>query len=97
MWVSHFHWHIPVELKKLFQDTSIDAEVVLLNSAKEGIDALRKKKIDAFASDQVVLIGLALKEHDPMNFVIKSDVFSFEPFALAVGEMTQIFVLLQIA
>jgi ABC-type amino acid transport substrate-binding protein len=73
-----------VELKKLFQDTSIDAEVVLFNSAKEGIDALRKNKIDAFSSDQVILIGLALKEHDPMNFVIKSDVFSFEPFALAV-------------
>ena len=73
-----------VELKKLFQDTSIDAEVVLFNSAKEGIDALRKKKIDAFSSDQVVLIGLALKEHDSMNFMIKSDVFSFEPFALAV-------------
>jgi ABC-type amino acid transport substrate-binding protein len=73
-----------VELKKLFQDTSTDAEVVLFNSAKEGIDALRKKKIDAFSSDQVILIGLALKEHDPMNFVIKSDVFSFEPFALAV-------------
>ena len=72
------------ELKKLFQDTSIDAEVVLYNSAKEGIDALRKKKIDAFSSDQVILIGLALKEHDPMTFVIKSDVFSFEPFALAV-------------
>jgi ABC-type amino acid transport substrate-binding protein len=72
------------ELKKLFQDTSINAEAVLFNSAKEGIDALRKKKIDAFSSDQVILIGLALKEHDPMNFVIKSDVFSFEPFALAV-------------
>jgi ABC-type amino acid transport substrate-binding protein len=51
-------------------------------AAKESIDALRKKKIDAFSSDQIVLIGLALKEHDPMNFVIKSDVFSFEPFAL---------------
>jgi ABC-type amino acid transport substrate-binding protein len=73
-----------VELKKLFQDTSIDAEVVLFNSAKEGIDALRKKKIDAFSSDQVILIGLALKEHDSMNFEIKSEVFSFEPFALAV-------------
>ena len=73
-----------VELKKLFQDTSIDAEVVLFNSAKEGIDALRKKKIDAFSSDQIILIGLALKEHDPMSFVIKTDVFSFEPFALAV-------------
>jgi ABC-type amino acid transport substrate-binding protein len=73
-----------VELKKLFQDTSIDAEVVLFNSAKEGIDALRKKKIDAFSSDQIILIGLALKEQDSMNFEIKSEVFSFEPFALAV-------------
>ena len=73
-----------VALEKLIRETSTDAEVVLFNSAKESIDALRKKKIDAFSSDQVVLIGLALKEHDPMNFVIKSDVFSFEPFALAV-------------
>ena len=73
-----------VALEKLIRETSTDAEVVLFNSAKESIDALRKKKIDAFSSDQVVLIGLALKEHDTMNFVIKPDVFSFEPFALAV-------------
>jgi ABC-type amino acid transport substrate-binding protein len=71
-------------LKKLIQETATTAEVVLFNSAKESIDALRKKKIDAFSSDQIVLIGLALKENDPMTFVIKSDVFSFEPFALAV-------------
>jgi len=73
-----------VALEKLIQETSTNAEVVLFNSAKESIEALRKKKIDAFSSDQIVLIGLALKEHDPMNFMIKSDVFSFEPFALAV-------------
>ena len=73
-----------VALKKLIQETSTNAEVVLFNSAKESIEALRQKKIDAFSSDQIVLIGLALKEHDPMNFMIKSDVFSFEPFALAV-------------
>ncbi len=73
-----------VALKKLIQETSTDADIVLFNSAKEGIEALREKKIDAFSSDQVVLIGLALKETDPMTFVIKSEVFSFEPFALAV-------------
>ena len=73
-----------IALKKLIRETSTDAEVVLFNSAKEGINALRQKKIDAFSSDQIVLIGLALKEHDPMNFSIKSHVFSFEPFALAV-------------
>jgi ABC-type amino acid transport substrate-binding protein len=73
-----------VALKKLIQDTSTNAEIVFFNSAKEGIEALRQKKIDAFSSDQIVLIGLALKENDPMNFAIKSNVFSFEPFALAV-------------
>jgi len=73
-----------IELKKLLQDTATDAEIVLFNSAKEGINALRKKKIDAFSSDQVVLIGIAIKSRDPMDFVISSAVFSFEPFALAV-------------
>ena len=73
-----------VVLKKLIQDTSTSAEVVLFNSAKEGIDALRKKKIDAFSSDQVVLIGIVSKASDPRSFVIHPNVFSFEPFALAV-------------
>ena len=71
-------------LKKLIQDTSTNAEIVLFNSAKESIDALRKKKIDAFSSDQVVLIGIITKVDDPKSFVISSSVFSFEPFALAV-------------
>jgi len=71
-------------LKRLIQDTSTDAEVVLFNSAKEGIDALRNKKIDAFSSDQVVLIGIALEGPDPTSFAIDSNVFSFEPFAFAV-------------
>jgi glutamate/aspartate transport system substrate-binding protein len=73
-----------VALKQLFQDTSTDAKAVLFNSAKEGMDALKKKQIDAFSSDQVVLIGLVLKEPDPMSFLIDSNVFSFEPYALAV-------------
>ncbi len=73
-----------VALEKLIRETSTNAEVVLFNSAEESIEALRQKKIDAFSSDQIVLIGLALKEQDPMNFVIKPDVYSFEPFALAV-------------
>ena len=72
------------ELKKLFVETSTDAEIVLFDSTKESIDALRQKKIDAISSDQVVLIGIASEEQDRTNFVIKSMVFSFEPFALAV-------------
>jgi glutamate/aspartate transport system substrate-binding protein len=72
------------ELEKLIRETSTDAEVVSFNSAKECIDALRKKKIDAFSSDQIVLIGIAFNAHGQMNFEISNNVFSFEPFALAV-------------
>jgi glutamate/aspartate transport system substrate-binding protein len=73
-----------VALKMLIQETSPDTKIVLFNSTKEGINALRKKKIDAFSSDQIVLIGIISKEKGPMNFVIDPNVFSFEPFALAV-------------
>ena len=73
-----------VVLKGLIQDTSTNAEVVLFNSTKESIDALQKKKIDAYSADQVVLIGIVSNASDPMDFVIDSIVFSFEPFALAV-------------
>jgi len=73
-----------VVLKGLIQETSTDAKVVLFKSAKEGVDALRKKEIDAFSSDQVVLIGIASKAKNQMEFVIDPNVFSFEPFALAI-------------
>ena len=73
-----------VALKKLIRETSTAAKIVLFNSTKEGINALRKKKIDAFSSDQIVLIGIISKAHDPMSFVIDPNVFSFEPFALAL-------------
>jgi ABC-type amino acid transport substrate-binding protein len=73
-----------VALKELLRETSTKADVILFNSAKEGIDALQKKKIDAFSSDQVVLIGIAIKEKDTMNVAIEPNVFSFEPFAFAV-------------
>jgi ABC-type amino acid transport substrate-binding protein len=71
-------------LKKLIRETSVDSKIVLFKSAEEGIAALRDKKIDAFSSDQIVLIGLALKQGDPRSFDIKPTVYSFEPFALAV-------------
>ncbi len=72
------------ELKKLFIETQTSAEVVVFKSSAEGFEALEKGKIDAFASDQVVLIGLALAADNPADFSILPDLFSYEPFALAV-------------
>ena len=72
------------EVKQLFSDTKVTADIVMLNSAAEGMKRLDKEEIDALAADQVVLIGLALASEDPSNFSISPNSFSYEPFALAV-------------
>lgn len=73
-----------VSLQVLLQETSTKAEIVFFDSAEDGVDALRKKKVDAYAADQIVLIGIVSKAEDGMKFAIGSTVFSFEPFAFAV-------------
>lgn len=73
-----------IALKGLLQETSTKAEIVFFHSAKDGVDALRKKKVDAYAADQIVLIGIVSTAQDGMKFAIGPNVFSFEPFAFAV-------------
>jgi len=71
-------------LRELFRETEINAEIVELGSTAEGRDSLEKGKIDAFAADQVVLIGQALTAANPGIFAILPNLFTYEPFALAV-------------
>jgi ABC-type amino acid transport substrate-binding protein len=71
-------------LQELIEDPEIKAEIVLVDSTTDGINAMEKGKIDAIAADQVVLIGLALKSGNPENFSILPNLISYEPFALAV-------------
>jgi len=73
-----------VSLKELFLETETKADIVVLENTAEGINALKEGKIDAFAADQVVLIGLALSLGNPENFSILPSLFTYEPFALAV-------------
>ncbi len=69
-------------LRAMLKESLTDAEVVLVSSSAEGVEALKSGKIDAFSADQVVLMGLAMTSGD--KFAIASEVFSYEPFALAV-------------
>ena len=73
-----------VALKNALKDALTEAEVVAMGSAAEGVKALQEGKVDAFSSDQVVLIGLILTSDNPKTFVVSNQLFSFEPFALAV-------------
>lgn len=69
------------ELGKL----SIAAEVIPVASTKAGMDMLEQGKADAFAADQVVLIGQVVSRGGRKLYTLSSELFSFEPFALAVA------------
>lgn len=71
-------------LQGMLKETLTDAKIVLFDSGKDGVEAVLNKKIDAFSADQVVLIGLIVTAPDPDKFSVVSNVFSFEPFALAL-------------
>jgi glutamate/aspartate transport system substrate-binding protein len=71
-------------LQKYLQKNLIDAKVVVVPDRSEGMKQLQAKKVDAFASDQVVLIGEILSAGDPRAYSLGRDLFSFEPYGLVV-------------
>jgi glutamate/aspartate transport system substrate-binding protein len=71
-------------LEKALKKAEVDAEIVSVDSASVGMEKLIKGDVDAYSSDQIVLIGLALTNKGPEKFKVAEELFSFEPFALAV-------------
>lgn len=67
-------------LTKLPQTT-----VVLVEDHDEGFQALQQGKVDAYASDGILLAGLALKAPNPKAFKIVG-AFSFEPYSCILPE-----------
>jgi ABC-type amino acid transport substrate-binding protein len=62
----------------------INATVVPVKSRDDGLVQLEAGTIDAFASDRVLLVGLASKAKDPKALALLSDALSFEPYAIAL-------------
>jgi len=71
-------------LKNYLQKNLIDAKVVAVADRDEAMKQLQAKQVDAFASDQVVLIGQILQSGDPNAYSLGRDLFSYEPYALVV-------------
>jgi ABC-type amino acid transport substrate-binding protein len=71
-------------LKNYLQKNLIDAKLVAVTDRSEAMKQLQAKQVDAFASDQVVLIGEIVQSADPSAYSLGRDLFSFEPYALVV-------------
>ncbi len=71
-------------LKAAINRLYIDVEVVSVGSTSEGMAMVERGQVDAFAADQVVLIGQIIAGGGRKIYALSRELFSFEPFALAV-------------
>jgi glutamate/aspartate transport system substrate-binding protein len=63
---------------------AVQATVVQVGSREEGLEQLEANRIDAFAGDRVLLLGLAARAKDPKGTALLADALSFEPYAIAL-------------
>lgn len=62
----------------------IDAKLVPIENAADGIAMLESGTADAYAGDKVKLVGLMATAKDPSAFALLAEDLSFEPYALAL-------------
>jgi glutamate/aspartate transport system substrate-binding protein len=67
-------------MRTVLQKTSVTAEIVPVTDHLRGLAALESGSIDAYASDRVILIGLAATAKDPGQFAIAEHYLSYEPY-----------------
>jgi glutamate/aspartate transport system substrate-binding protein len=62
----------------------LTATVVPFKTRDEALAALDAGKVDAFASDKLLLVGASLRSKDPKSLTILPEELSFEPYAIAL-------------
>jgi ABC-type amino acid transport substrate-binding protein len=74
-------------LKAHLSENSIDARVITVSEASEGLARLQDGGADAYASDQAVLVGAALRALETdrnASFSFAEEMFSYEPYGFMV-------------
>jgi len=71
-------------LAEVLKAKMVTATVVPLKTRDEGLEQLEAGTIDAFASDRVLLVGLASRSKDPKALALLADALSYEPYAIAL-------------
>ena len=62
----------------------LSLQLVPIKSHIEGMNALKDGKLDAYATDQAVLIGLAFAVRDQFRVLISEQPLSYEPYGLVL-------------
>jgi len=73
-----------LRLRLALERQLVNATVVPINDAGEGIALLESGGADAYAGDKVKLVGLVAQAKDPTKFRMPVEDLSFEPYAMAL-------------
>lgn len=71
-------------LRDTLQRRLVNATIVPIGQASEGIAMLEASTVDAYAGDKVKLVGLAAQARDPTKFTLIAEDLSYEPYAMAL-------------
>ncbi len=71
-------------LKDTLQRRLVNATVVPIANANEGVAMLESGSIDAYAGDKIKLVGLAAQAKEPGKLAMLAEDLSFEPYAFAL-------------
>jgi glutamate/aspartate transport system substrate-binding protein len=71
-------------LAEALKSKVVTAIVLPVKTREEGLAQLEAGSIDAFASDRVLLVGLASKSKDPKALALLGDALSYEPYAIVL-------------
>lgn len=71
-------------LRENLEENLIDATVVIVGNREEAMNRLNRGDIDAFASDQIVLIGQIIEAAYPKKYALLDETFSYEPYGFVV-------------
>ena len=69
-------------LRAMLAERRIDARVVSVSDERDGAASVMDRRIDAFAGDRIVLLGVGLRAGGGTVLALMQEDFSFEPYAL---------------
>jgi ABC-type amino acid transport substrate-binding protein len=69
-------------MTEALQKMDVAVELVRVREHSDGLAALENGTADAYASDRVILIGLALASKDPTKLALAEQYLSYEPYGL---------------
>ena len=68
-------------LAQFLKEESVTVQTVPVKNHTEGLALLEAGKVDAYATDRAILMGLAKRAGDPNRFALANVLFSYEPYA----------------